>query len=61
MFFREYPTPDQLSGVCIDRACDVAPYVARIGSEGHPACQYLSENLNWFIDPFHVKGHIVSF
>ena len=24
-----------LTGVCIDRACDVHPYVKRIGKEGH--------------------------
>ena len=24
--FGDFPTPDQLSGICIDRACDVHPY-----------------------------------
>ena len=33
--FGDYPGKDMLAGVCIDRACDVHPYVKRIGKEGH--------------------------
>ena len=27
--------------------------------EGHEACAYYSEKLNWMLDPFHAKGHVV--
>ena len=33
--FGETPGRDLLTGVCIDRACDVHPYVKRIGMEGN--------------------------
>ena len=33
--FGDYPSKELLTGVCIDRACDVHPYVKRIGNEGH--------------------------
>lgn len=32
--FGTEPGPDLLTGVAIDRACDVHPYVRRIGQEG---------------------------
>ena len=28
--------------------------------EGHEACAYYSEKLNWMLDPFHAKGHVVN-
>ena len=59
--FGEDPSPDVLRGVVIDRACDVHPYCKRLGHEGHQACRFYSENLNWIVDPFHIKGHIVSY
>ena len=33
--FGDNPGKDLLTGVCIDRACDVHPYVKRLGKEGH--------------------------
>ena len=33
--FGERPSPDQLTGVCIDRACDVHPYCQNIGNQGN--------------------------
>ena len=59
--FGEDPSQDVLKGVVIDRACDVHPYCKRLGLEGHQACRFYSENLNWIVDPFHIKGHIVSY
>ena len=55
--FGETPQPSQLTGVIIDRACDVHPYVKRIGSEGSEVCQYFDTNLKWAVDRFHIKGH----
>ena len=43
----------------ISLACDVHPYVKRIGDEGHEACAYYAK-LAWMVDPFHIKGHKVS-
>ena len=75
--FGERPDSEVLTGVVIDRgnpteltyacvvilfslACDVHPYVKRIGDEGHEACAYYAK-LAWMVDPFHIKGHKVSF
>ena len=58
--FGETPSQDALRGVVIDRACDVHPYCKRLGREGHQVSRFYSENLNWIVDPFHIKGHIVS-
>ena len=55
--FGETPQPSQLTGVIIDRACDVHPYVKRIGSEGSKVCQYFDTKLKWAVDRFHIKGH----
>ena len=39
-------------------ACDVHPYVSRIGKEGNPVCSAYA-SLAWMVDPFHIKGHTV--
>ena len=33
--FGTHPRPEELSGVCIDRACDVHPFAKRLGDEGN--------------------------
>ena len=55
--FGETPQPSLLTGVLIDRACDVHPYVKRIGEEGSKVCQYFATKLKWAVDRFHIKGH----
>ena len=40
-------------------ACDVHPYVRKIGEQGHSACAFYA-NLAWMVDPFHIDGHKVS-
>ena len=55
----EKPGPEDLRGVCIDRACDVHPLVARLAREGNEVCAHYA-SLPWAVDSFHVKGHKVD-
>ena len=55
--FGETPQPSELTGVIIDRACNVHPYVKRMGLEGSKVCQYFDTKLKWAVDRFHIKGH----
>ena len=32
----------------------------RIGLEGNEVCAYYSTALHWVVDPFHIRGHVVS-
>ena len=56
--FGDFPNDDDLSGIVIDRACDVHPYALRLGQEGHQICEHYAAK-HWMVDPFHVKGHVV--
>ena len=71
--FGEFPDQHDLTGIVIDRgfrfllcfislklfkACDVHPYVKRVGEQGHHACAHYA-NLAWMVDPFHIDGHKV--
>lgn len=74
--FGTTPGPDLLTGVAIDRSCDVHPYLRRIGKEGSEVCTYalsgmilLSEmqvcrffdkNIRFVVDKFHIAGHKVG-
>lgn len=57
--FGDKPDDDSLSGVVIDRACGVHPYALKLGQEGHAVCAHYASK-HWMVDPFHIKGHVVS-
>ena len=52
------PDPDDIRGIVIDRACDVAFYCESLAKEGNEVCQKYAK-LAWAVDPFHVRLHTV--
>ena len=46
----------QISGVVYDRACDLEPYIKKLGREGNE-CAKLFSVLRYIVDIFHAEKH----
>lgn len=51
--------PHQLNAIVYDRACDLHPFLERIGKEGNLVAARFAE-LDFIVDTFHAKGHTTS-